>query len=90
MAVLWDQQLADLSGLSRLKSVPSDVMLSGLPALTSLGQLSGLGSVGLNLVISDNAGLKDLSGLGECVGWVTLEDLVVQPRVSVPCGCMWV
>ncbi len=65
MALLWDSQLSDLSGLSRIKSVPSDVMISGLPALSSLSQLSGLSSVGLNLIISDNAGLKDLNGLGK-------------------------
>ncbi len=68
MSLLWNPSLSDLSGLSRLTSIPSDLAISGSPAVSSLSPgLDALTTVGINLVISSMAGLKDLTGLGERV-----------------------
>jgi hypothetical protein len=47
------------------------VQLSGNSALSSLDGLSGLTSVGFNLVVSNSDSLKSLAGLG-AMGWRVL------------------
>lgn len=59
--------LSDLAGLSQLRSVPGDLVLSLLPSLPSLTHLTALQSTGLNLVVASNTGLTSLEGLGATV-----------------------
>lgn len=64
--LFYNPSLASLDGLQGLTAVPADLAVVGCgPALTDLGGLAGVKAVGLNLVLGSNAGLRDLTGLGE-------------------------